>query len=212
MATVLLNINDKKPVVAYRGNYGPKTLFVIADPNWPQAAGEPCVPLDIRISVRVSYDNVYVEDYFPLPNLGWAGTFLADNIDVFAHYIPDQTLATPYTTYQISASVVPGDVPRVPSSYVHLFAKERYLFPVSYPSSGYLPIPNFSKEFKIDPKCYGRITLRSHSNSYNFTGQSYNFEESFGWTPLTPFDYQWWASIDALEYTAGRQSFHIEFR
>jgi hypothetical protein len=212
MATVLLNINDKKPVVNYKGRYGPKTLFVVADQNWPQAAGEPCVPLDIRITIRTSYDNVYVEDYFPLPNLGWSGTLLADNIDVFAHYIPDQGLITPYTTYQISASIIPGDVTRIPSSYIHLFRKERYLFPVTYPTAGMLSIPNFSTEFRVEPKCYGRVMFRSHPNSYNYLGQTYNFEEAFNWYPLSPFDWQWNAYIDALEYTAGRQSFAIWFR
>jgi hypothetical protein len=212
MPVATLRINEKKPIVSYKGNYGPKTLFVIAEQNWPQAAGEPCCPLDVIITVRTSYDNVYTEDQFPLPNLGWSGTVLADKIDVFAYYTPEQALATPYTEYLIAASIVPGDVPQIVSSFVHLYPLQRVLLPFLYPATGSIAIPRFSKEFRVQASSFGSFTIRSHPNSFNYWGETYDFEEVSDWTTLPPFAWHFWATVRSMVESGGRQNFTIEFR
>lgn len=204
MATVTLNITERKPVIKRLIRQGPKTLFVQAIRNWPAAVGqvEPCIPLDINIGINQYFgDSVVSNDVIPLPNVGFSTVLLAPEIDVWVQYTNAQGLVTPYNQYLISASVLPGEIKTVPGSFTFKYLPSPSAY--AYPASGLLTIPSFAKEIRVTGNTHGQLTMYEFSQVGvgNQWVRFYDLTEVQRWTQLSPLARQFNIAIFATPYT-----------
>jgi len=212
-----LNINERRPILstAEGGFSGIKTLFVRALKTWPAAIGqpEPCIPLDVVITVRNKIGSIYVEDSFPLPNAGYYGVFAGESIEVDAYYTPTQGLIVPFASYMIEAGVVEGYVEPVTSSFANkLFASP--LPAVLWPAApAFNPVPSYSQEFRVVSAFIGTITLFENEVGVGTQWQQpYDFSEVERWEPLGPFAVKWRTNINGYPHLLDPSSIIVEFR
>jgi hypothetical protein len=217
MATVSLNITERKPVIRRFAFEGTKTLFVQALCNWPAAIGqvEPCIPLDINIGINQYFgDSVVSNDVVPLPNVGYSTVLLAPEVDVWVEYTNKQGLAIPYNQYLIAASVLKKEIKTVSSYFTYKYLPSPTAY--AYPATGLLTIPNFAKEIRVTGNTHGQLSLYEFSQvgAGNQWVQFYDLQEVQNWMQLSPLARQFNIAIFSQPYTnpVYPASFTVSFR
>jgi hypothetical protein len=159
---------------------------------------EPSIPLDIIIEIRLSYGSVVASYSLPLSNVGFSEFFVADSIEAWAYYSPDQALADPYQSYLITGDLVPGRLIKPEARITKKFA--RISGNVFWPpgASDYIEIPMFTKEVRIETELNGYMHIGERTRVDVFSGAPPTLTR---WMTLNDFTYfSQWRTLSPLAW------------